>query len=105
MVPWYASELVYSKASYPSLASHVERVQASGLPGATFDKPLTRTTDPTIVKKNHDSACGDAPSVWLMSCDEYPIATPGMDCPLAAQGAPLMGVRCPTSPPELARQA
>jgi hypothetical protein len=75
VVPWYASELVYSKASYPSLASHVERAQASGLPGATFDKPLTRTTDPAIIKKNRDPACGDAPSVWQMSCDEYPIAT------------------------------
>jgi hypothetical protein len=75
VVPWYASELVYSKASYPSLASHVERAQASGLPGATFDNPLTRTTDPAIVKQNRDPACGDAPSSWLMSCDEYPIAT------------------------------
>ncbi|MFF1679452.1 hypothetical protein ACFVYG_25895 [Streptomyces sp. NPDC058256] len=74
VVPWYASELVYSKTSYPSLASHVERAQASGLPGATFARPLTRTEDATIVNTNRSLACGDAPSIWLMSCDEYPIA-------------------------------
>lgn len=74
VVPWYASELIYSSASYPSLASHVERAQASGLPGATFENPLTRTEDATIVNTNRDLACGDAPSIWRMSCDEYPIA-------------------------------
>ncbi|MER7899389.1 hypothetical protein ABTX62_25580 [Streptomyces sp. NPDC096046] len=42
------SELVYSKVSYPSLVCHVERAQASGLPGATFESPLTRTEDPAI---------------------------------------------------------
>ncbi|WAU81471.1 hypothetical protein O1Q96_17770 [Streptomyces sp. Qhu-G9] len=39
VVPWYASELVYSKASYPSLASHVERAQASG----ACPEPRSRT--------------------------------------------------------------
>ncbi|MFF7801156.1 NucA/NucB deoxyribonuclease domain-containing protein [Streptomyces olivaceus] len=74
VVPWYASELVYSSASYPSLASHVERAQASGLPGATFENPLTRTEDPTIIDTNRRLACGDAPSITGLSCDEYPIA-------------------------------
>lgn len=74
VVPWYASELVYSSTSYPSLASHVKRAQAFGLPGATFENPLTRTEDATIVKTNRDLACGDAPCIWRMSCDEYPIA-------------------------------
>ncbi|MDX2827604.1 hypothetical protein PV416_42745 [Streptomyces ipomoeae] len=74
VVPWYASELVYSSASYPSLASHVQRAQASGLPGATFANPLTRTEDDTIINTNRQMACGDAPSITGLSCDEYPIA-------------------------------
>ncbi|MEV0615373.1 hypothetical protein AB0I81_18795 [Nonomuraea sp. NPDC050404] len=74
VVPWYASELIYSQSSYPSLASHVSRAQASGLPGATFDAPLTRTTNDTIINTNRNLACGDAPSISGLSCDEYPIA-------------------------------
>ncbi|WP_405525718.1 hypothetical protein OG426_25235 [Streptomyces canus] len=74
VVPWYASELVYSSASYPSLASHVQRAQASGLPGATFANPLTRTENDTIINTNRNLACGDAPSITGLSCDEYPIA-------------------------------
>ncbi|MET8867928.1 hypothetical protein ABZW11_33770 [Nonomuraea sp. NPDC004580] len=74
VVPWYASELVYSQSLYPSLASHVSRAQASGLPGATFDAPLTRTTNETIINTNRSLACGDAPSISGLSCDEYPIA-------------------------------
>ncbi|MFC8521106.1 hypothetical protein [Streptomyces sp. NPDC057257] len=74
VVPWYASELVYGSASYPSLASHVQQAQASGLPGATFANPLTRTEDDTIIRTNRNLACGDAPSITGLSCDEYPIA-------------------------------
>ncbi|WP_435216625.1 hypothetical protein [Streptomyces sp. bgisy034] len=74
VVPWYASNLVYSKTSYPSLASHVERAQASGLPGATFAQPLHRTEDETVAGTNRELACGDAPSISGLSCDEYPIA-------------------------------
>ncbi|WP_194292608.1 NucA/NucB deoxyribonuclease domain-containing protein [Streptomyces katsurahamanus] len=75
VVPEYAAELKYKQASYPALASHVSRAQASGLPGATFKKPLIRTTDPTTIRDNRDLACGDAPSVPDKSCDEYPVAT------------------------------
>ncbi|AZS90203.1 hypothetical protein ELQ87_34935 [Streptomyces griseoviridis] len=74
VVPWYTSELVYGSASYPSLASHVQRAQASGLPGATFANPLTRTEDDTIINTNRQTACGDAPSITGLSWDEYPIA-------------------------------
>jgi hypothetical protein len=56
------------------LASHVARAQASGLPGARFDDPLFRTTDPTVANTNRTLACGDAPSIEDKSCDEYPIA-------------------------------
>lgn len=74
VVPWYASALIYSQSSYPDLASHVSRAQASGLPGATFEAPLTRTTNDTIINQNRAMACGDAPSITGKSCDEYPIA-------------------------------
>ncbi|WP_413755054.1 hypothetical protein [Streptomyces sp. MMBL 11-3] len=74
VIPWYASKLFYSSTSYPSLASHVQRAQASGLPGATFERPLTRTEDQTIIDDNRRLACGDAPSITGLSCDEYPIA-------------------------------
>ncbi|GHH29554.1 hypothetical protein GCM10018780_87760 [Streptomyces lanatus] len=75
MVPWYASAVYYSRAANPELASHVSRAQASGLPGATFEAPLTRTTDPAVNQDNRDKACGDAPSVTGKSCDEYPVAS------------------------------
>ncbi|MDX3386539.1 hypothetical protein PV682_34590 [Streptomyces niveiscabiei] len=75
VVPWYASALQYSAAVNPELASHVSRAQASGLPGGTFEAPLTRTTDATVINNNRTKACGDAPSVTGKSCDEYPVAT------------------------------
>ncbi len=74
VIPWYASELLYSKTSYPGLASHVARAQGSGLPGASFASPLTRTEDATVIDTNRRLACGDAPSISGMSCDEYLIA-------------------------------
>lgn len=43
-------------------ASHVQRAQASGLPGATLANPLTRTEDDTIINTNRQTACGDAPA-------------------------------------------
>lgn len=75
VVPWYASAVYYSQATNPDLASHVSRAQASGLPGATFEAPLTRTTDPAVNQTNRDRACGYAPSVTGKSCDEYPVAS------------------------------
>jgi hypothetical protein len=75
VVPWYASALTYSKASTPNLVRHVQLAQGSGLPGATFDAPLRRTTSPNVIFQNRQRACGDAPSIEGKSCDEYPIAT------------------------------
>lgn len=75
VVPWYASALYYSTSLIPQIASHVSRAQQSGLPGATFDAPLTRTKDPAIINANRGPACGDAPSIKDQSCDEYPLAT------------------------------
>ncbi|MET7944392.1 hypothetical protein [Streptomyces sp. NPDC005302] len=75
VVPWYASALTYSKARTPNLVRHVDLAQASGLPGATFAAPLTRTTDARFIALNRVRACGSAPSITDYSCDEYPIAT------------------------------
>ncbi|MGW6877380.1 NucA/NucB deoxyribonuclease domain-containing protein [Streptomyces xanthophaeus] len=75
VVPWYASELTYTKANTPELADHVTKAQASGLPGATFANPLTRTENTTVINNNRTRACGSAPSITGKSCDEYPIAT------------------------------
>ncbi len=74
VVPWYPSAAVYSQEAYPELTSHVARAQASGLKGGSFASTLTRTTDQTIVDRNRDLACGDAPSIEAKSCDEYPPA-------------------------------
>jgi hypothetical protein len=75
VVWWFPALVLYSQSSYPSLASHVSRAQASGLPGATFANPLNRTSDPTIVNTNRNLACGDAPSIAGLSCDEHPLAS------------------------------
>jgi len=75
VVPWYASPAFYSQSSYPSLASHVARAQASGLPGNSFAAPLTRTTNQATIDTNRSRACGDAPSLPGLSCDEYPLAS------------------------------
>ncbi|MGW2722410.1 NucA/NucB deoxyribonuclease domain-containing protein [Streptomyces sp. NPDC001492] len=75
VIPWYPSILYYDQSSYPDLASHVKRAQASGLPGGSFKHPLTRTTDAQTIRDNRQKACGDAPSIQGKSCDEYPIAT------------------------------
>jgi hypothetical protein len=75
VVYWYASAALYSRSTYPSLTSHVSRAQQSGLPGASFAAPLTRTTNQTTINTNRNRACGDAPSIPGRSCDEYPLAT------------------------------
>ncbi|MDY0811457.1 hypothetical protein [Kitasatospora purpeofusca] len=75
VVPWYPSPAFYRQANTPELARHVSLAQASGLPGATFEAPLTRTTDPAVSGPNRTMACGDAPSIPDKSCDEYPLAT------------------------------
>lgn len=53
----------------------MSRAQASGLPGATFDAPLTRSTSAAVEARNRALACGDAPSIEGKTCDEYPLAT------------------------------
>ncbi|WHX15574.1 hypothetical protein QFW82_00250 [Streptomyces malaysiensis subsp. malaysiensis] len=76
VVPWYASPMIYSKARAPQLASHITRAQRSGLPGATFDRPLTRTTTESVRKKNRDLACPRGETrPQGKTCDEYPLAT------------------------------
>ncbi|MFD7733413.1 hypothetical protein ACFV6F_23870 [Kitasatospora phosalacinea] len=75
VVYWYAPPVFYSQTNTPDLANHVARAQASGLPGGTFDRPLTRITNPDLQEKNRQLACGDAPSITDKSCDEYPLAS------------------------------
>ncbi|MCX5079179.1 hypothetical protein OHA84_38200 (plasmid) [Streptomyces sp. NBC_00513] len=70
VIPWVASNLVYTRTATPELADHVTKAQASGLPSR-----LTRTEDQTVIDSNRTKACGSAPSVPGKSCDEYPIAT------------------------------
>ncbi|GGR86785.1 hypothetical protein GCM10010252_26830 [Streptomyces aureoverticillatus] len=70
VVPWYASDLRYSKARIPDVARHITLAQASGLP-----KRLKRTTDESIRKKNRRLACGDRPAAGGKNCDEYPLAS------------------------------
>ncbi|WP_181970570.1 hypothetical protein [Kitasatospora xanthocidica] len=76
VVPWYAAPVYYSKTRIPGLASHVERAQASGLPGATSDRPLHRLTDRTTIGLNRNMACvrGITPVAGYW-CDEYPLAS------------------------------
>jgi hypothetical protein len=75
VIPWYASAVVYSASAYSSLASHVARAQASGLPGNSFAAPLVRTTNQATIDTNRNLACGKAPSITGLSCDEYPLAS------------------------------
>ncbi|RKF22809.1 hypothetical protein D7I43_31300 [Micromonospora globbae] len=75
VVPWYPAQVLYSQSRYPSLASHVSRAQASGLPGATMANPLNRNVDQATIDLNRSRACGDAPSISGKSCDEYPLAS------------------------------
>jgi hypothetical protein len=67
--------VLYILSLYPSLASHVSRTQAFGLPGGTITNPLTRNVDEATIALNRSRACGDAPSIAGKSCDEYPLAT------------------------------
>ncbi|RZU53863.1 deoxyribonuclease NucA/NucB [Krasilnikovia cinnamomea] len=75
VVPWFPAQVLYSQSRYPSLASHVSRAQGSGLPGRTFNDPLTRNVDQATIDLNRSRACGDAPSISGKSCDEYPLAS------------------------------
>ncbi|MET8681758.1 hypothetical protein ABZW18_30290 [Streptomyces sp. NPDC004647] len=66
--------LTFTNAPYAPAGTSA-RAQASGLPGATFQAPLTRTTNQRIIDENRTKACGDAPSIQGKSCDEYPLAS------------------------------
>ncbi|WP_189082210.1 NucA/NucB deoxyribonuclease domain-containing protein [Mangrovihabitans endophyticus] len=74
VIPWYAAAVTYSHVQQRTVAAHVEQAQGSGLPGATFDRPLTRASD-TIRQRNRELACHDAVSLEGESCDEYPLAS------------------------------
>jgi hypothetical protein len=75
VVPWFPATVFYSQSRYPTLAAHVAQAQGSGLPGTGFANPLNRTVDQTTIDANRRLACGDAPSIPNMSCDEYPLAS------------------------------
>ncbi|MCF7547356.1 hypothetical protein [Pseudonocardia sp. WMMC193] len=75
VIPWYAAGLIYSASSYNTLADHVTKAQQSGLPGATFDRPLTRTENQAIIDQNRNLACGGHWGPTSTTCDEYPVAT------------------------------
>ncbi|MEU4164795.1 hypothetical protein [Actinoplanes sp. NPDC026670] len=75
VVFWFPATVFYSQGSYPELASHVARAQASGLPGHGFDAPLHRNETAATVDLNRSRACGGAPSITGKSCDEYPLAS------------------------------
>jgi hypothetical protein len=75
VIPWFPAAKTYFRSTHPTLADHVARAQASGLPGATFANPLNRNVDQTTIDQNRNLACGDAPSLSGRSCDEYPLAS------------------------------
>ena len=75
VVPWFPAAKTYFRSTHPTLADHVARAQASGLPGATFANPLNRNVDQATIDTNRRLACGDAPSISGRSCDEYPLAS------------------------------
>jgi len=98
VVPWYASAVYYSLSSYPTLAMHVIGAQASGLPGDSFDDPLTRTTNQFVIDLNRQLACGDAPSIPGWSCDEYPPATSYQGLSLGGERRTQGGCQFPNLP-------
>lgn len=59
----------------PAYAKHIRFAQASGLPGGTRTRPLTRLTDPALIAANRSYSCKSSyPRPTGTSCDEYPIA-------------------------------
>ena len=73
--PDYPAALIYSISAHPSLALHVFEAQQSGLPGGSYDAPLSRNTDEILNDANREEACGDALTIAGLSCDEYPPAS------------------------------
>ncbi|WP_442978775.1 NucA/NucB deoxyribonuclease domain-containing protein [Rhodococcoides kroppenstedtii] len=58
-------------------ATHIQRAQQSGLPGAPGGTPLRRTTDSAQVQANRNSTCNTIPGPrpTAIDCDEYPFAS------------------------------
>jgi hypothetical protein len=79
VISHYPEAVFYSRSAYGTLASHVERAQASGLPGGTISAPLVKA-DRATEDRNRALACGSAPSLAGLSCDEYPpaVSTAGL---------------------------
>jgi hypothetical protein len=71
--PNFPDWITYSTAQTPNLVSHVRQAQGSGLRGGRESEPL-RKTDSGTAEKNRAMACGKAPSIEGLSCDEYPPA-------------------------------
>lgn len=85
VVPAFSPTLNYSRSTNPGLSSHISKAQTSGLPGAVgSNSPLVRITDQATIRGNRNLACGNAPILAGLSCDEYPLASTGQG--LAAGG-------------------
>lgn len=64
----------------PNAAAHAQHIgdaQRSGLPGAPGVRPLTRSTNATVIQNNRNSSCNKVPGPRPsgMDCDEYPFAS------------------------------
>lgn len=70
---WYVpGELTYARSALPTFTTHVMEAISSGLHGGSILDPVHRTTDPNLNDLNGRTACASAPSLPLLSCDEYP---------------------------------
>jgi hypothetical protein len=78
VLPQVTPEMYYDlNGPYPELAQHIQYAQQiKGLPGGSFDRPLTRTTDQTAQDRNNAVACpASFPRDPGQDCDEYPFAS------------------------------
>ncbi len=75
VLPDWTPGITYYAASWPTFGPHIVAAQASGLPGGSPQNPLNRTTDQVLRDANRTLSCGNAPSIPLFSCDEYPFAS------------------------------
>lgn len=73
---YYAPGAVtYSSSTHPSLTNHISQAVASGLPGGSVFDPIHRTNINSIITANRTAACGSAPTITGLQCDEYPFAS------------------------------
>lgn len=69
-------EWAYDHPEFWEVAQHIRDAQARGLPGAPGGRPLHRTWETDLQKRNRDIACpGTFPVNPGQSCDEYPFAS------------------------------